>query len=205
MTIPELKRSFDTLEAQIPAILKMGTETQRIRKFQETWRSIFGRPVESSAAAAYLQVKSRQGSAEERGGHQGTRKKGRRTGQAGGAAALAGAPLDFQLRPGVDGVHGSFPPYVASGFSFYNTINQPAMFKDCGVQDITPKVPASLGSNEVAAQQGGSLLGDAAAAFLGRPFASTPVPSIGKDFQDMWLGREVGPSPAPEQNKLHYV
>jgi hypothetical protein len=155
--------------------------------------------VETSAAAAYLQVKGRESG--RRAGA--TRKKGRKANQ-GGGGALAGAPLDFQLRPGVDGGHGTFPSYVAGGLSFYNTINQQAMFKDCGTQDITPQVPASLGSNEVAKQGGGGVLADAASALLGRPFTATPVPSIGKDFQDMWFGREVGPSPAPEQNRLEY-
>jgi hypothetical protein len=200
MTIPELKRSFDSLESHVASILKM-PEAQRVRKFQEAWRSIFGRPVESSAAAAYLQVKERESGRAAGSAASKTRKRGRGGAQAGGAA-LAGAPLDFQLRPGVDGAHGSFPPYISSGFGFYNTVNQEAMFKDCGVQDITPKVPVSIGTNQV--QGGGSLIGDALSAIAGRPFTSSSVPSIGKDFQDMWMGREVGPSPGPEQNRLQY-
>ena len=198
MTIPELKHSFDALEAEVAEILKH-PDHQQIREFQQAWRKIFGRPVDAAAASAYLQVKSTPSglanSAKTR--RSATAASKRMKGGAGAAAALAGSPLDFQMRPGVDGVHGSFPPYISSGFSFYNTVNQNAMFKDCGVQDITPKIAADLGSNQV----GGGLFTDAVASITGRPFTSdSAVPSIGKDFQDMWMGRSAGPSPAPEDN-----
>ncbi len=189
-SIPELKRSFDALEHAVSTILSAPTSPkQRVKRFQEAWRRIFGRPVEATAAEAYLQVKSR--------GHRG---KTRRA-QKGGAAALAGAPLDFQTRPGIDGVHGSFPGYVNAGLGFYNTINQDSLFKSCGVQDITPKVPVSIGSNEF--QKGGGILttiGDAIFATTARPISSSMPPSIASDLQNYLQGRPAMPSPAPEQN-----
>jgi hypothetical protein len=194
-TIPELKQSFDALERKVAEILRAGGEQkQRVRKFQEAWRSIFGRPVEAAAAEAYLQVKART-----------LPKVGAKTrkSQRGGAGgALAGAPLDFQTRPGVDGVHGSFLPYLTKGLDFYNTINQQGMFKGCGTEDITPKIPASLGSNLVG---GGSLLSDAAFVATTRPAAASSPPSLLNDLQTAWQGRSLGASPAPDQNPLKYI
>jgi len=185
MTIPELKRSFDAVEEKVAEILKSGgTPAQRVKKFQVEWRKIFGRPVDAKAAEAYLQVKSRKGAK----AFKKTRKAGRH--QKGGAAGtLAGAPLDYQTRPGIDGVHGSFPQYVSQGMSFYNTINQEGMFKDCGTQDITPKVPVDLGSNKV----GGGML------------TSTSPSTFLQDLQDNWLGKTLGQSPAADQTQLKYM
>lgn len=192
-TIPELKRSFDTLEKDVSAILRDTlSQPQRVKRFQEVWRRIFGRPVDASAASAYLAVKARRV-----GGK--TRKGGKQNGGA-AAAALAGAPLDFQTRPGVDGAYGSFNQYITNGFGFYNTINQNAMSKECGMVDITPRVPAELGSNKV----GGGMIGDALAAIGTRPATAAAPPSFTQDLQDMWSGRPVGQSPAAEQTRLAY-
>ena len=188
--IPELKRSFDQLERAVSTIIKQTPSTkERVKKLQEVWRKIFGRPVEAIAAEAYIQVMAR------------TRKGGKTRKQSGGSAALAGAPLDFQTRPGVDGVHGSFPPYLTNGLSFYNTINQEGMFKGCGTENITPNVPASLGSN----QFGGATLGDGL--FLGttRPVDATIPASIFQDVQTAFQGRPLGASPDASQNHLKYV
>ncbi len=169
MSIPELKKTFDALDHATADILaKRHTLPQQVKEFQAVWRRLFGRPVERPAAEAYLQVKAR-----------GKSRRGTRKAQRGGAA-LAGAPLDFQTRPGIDGVHGSFPQYLTSGLSFYNSINQQAMFKDCGVKDITPAVPADLGSNK--AQGGGGFFSqapDAIFAIANRPFGSSSPPSVG--------------------------
>jgi hypothetical protein len=195
-TIPELKRSFDAIEAEATAILKeTPNKAQRIKKFQEAWKKIFGRPVEATAADAYLTIKARKPSF--------AGKKTRRAKQRGGSAgALAGAPLDYATRPGVDGVYGSFPQYMSQGLSFYNTINQNAMLKDCGVpaKDITPNVPADMGSN----QFGGGILGDAISALSARPVTASSPPGILQDMQDAWSGRPLGQSPSPDQTQLHY-
>lgn len=191
-SIPELKRSFDALESEVGRILRNPNEAQRIRQFQEAWRRIFGRPVEPIAASAYLQVKSR-----DKG-----RGKSRKAQKGGMGGAIAGAPLDFQTRPGVDGVHGSFPPYITQGFGFYNTVNQEGMVKDCGIVDITPKVPADLGSNEF--QKGGGMLTDAVSAVLSRPMVSSSPSGFMDEMQAAWKGRDPSPSPAPEENPLKY-
>jgi hypothetical protein len=188
-TIPALKRSFDSLEHAVSDILRSRDgQKQRVKRFQEVWRKIFGRPVDAAAAEAYLQVKAR--------GARGTRRSKK---QRGGAATLAGAPLDFQTRPGVDGVHGSFPQYVGSGLGFYNTVNQNAMFKGCGTQDISPSVGADMGSNKVGGGVVESTM-DAIYSLTTRPFATTIPPSLPVQAQAQWLGQPAYPPSAPEQN-----
>ena len=186
---PSLKHSFDVLEHEVAKILKAGHDPKkRIREFQAVWRKIFGRPVEAIAAEAYLQVKMKPNT------------PGRTRRQKGGSP-LAGAPLDFTTRPGVDGVHGSFPPYLTSGLSFYNTINQDQLNKGVGLGAFEPAVPASLGSN----QAGGSALYDAAFLATTRPAAPTSPPSMIDDLQTWAQGRPLGASPDPAQNQLKYM
>jgi hypothetical protein len=196
LSLPELKGSFDQLRKGCHSILRNTKETkQRIKQFQALWRGIFHRPVEAAAADAYLRV---MGSSVARG--KTAKSKGTKR-QKGGAAPIAGAPLDFQTRPGADGVHGSFPQYMTNGLSFYNTINQEGMFKDCGLVDNTPRVPASLGSN----QAGGGLLSDAAFLATTRPQESAVPPNVIQDMQNSWQGRALGASPLANQNQLKYI
>jgi hypothetical protein len=199
ITIPELKESFDAVERKTAEILRSDASKQvKVRRFQEAWRSIFGRPVDASAAEAYLAVKSHSLPKREKGQ---TRKQGRK--QRGGAAGapLAGAPVDFQTRPGVDGSYGNFLPYVARGFGFYDTVNQQGLFKGCGTENITPAVAADMGSNKV----GGGMIADALSAFGSRPIEASSPPSILSDIQTSMQGRELGQSPLPDQNRLRLM
>jgi len=197
ITIPELKASFDAIERKTAEILRSDADKKaKIRRFQEAWRGIFGRPVEAHAAEAYLAVKEHTLPRQQKGK---TRKAGKQRGGAG--AALAGAPLDFQTRPGVDGTHGTFLPYVTQGLGFYNSINQQSLFKGCGTENITPAVPADLGSNKV----GGGMLSDAWTAISTRPATANSPPSILNDIQTAMQGRQLGASPAPDQNQLRLI
>ena len=193
MTLPELKSTFDQLRKNSQEILRGTKDTkQRIRKFQALWKELFHRPVDAMAAESYLRVM-------EKGRHSQTRNAKKK--QKGGA--LSGAPLDFQTRPGVDGVHGSFPAYLTGGLSFYNTINQEGMFKDCGIQDITPAVPYTMGSNK--ALVGGGILGDAAFLATTRPVESSVPPSVIQDIQTVMQARNLGQSPRANQTSLKYI
>lgn len=188
--IPTLKHSFDVLEHEVAKIIReVDNPKQRVRKFQEVWKKIFGRPVEAVAAEAYLLVKAK-------GNTRGKTRKAQK-----GGAALAGAPLDFQTRPGVDGVHGSFPQYVTSGLSFYNTINQDQLNKGVGLSAFEPAVPADMGSNLA----GGGALGDAAFVALTRPASAVSPPSVINDIQTALQGRPLGASPDASQNHLKYM
>jgi len=196
MSIPELKHAFDALDSETRRILKtVASKESQIKEFQRLWRRLFGRPVRPAAAEAYLAMKRSAPVAGVRGK---TRKALK-----GGAAPLAGAPLDYTLRPGIDGVHGSFPTYQAQGLSFYNTVNQEGMVQECGVKDITPQVPADLGSNKF--QAGGGPLADLAQVISNRPFAASSPPTPQQDMADYWSGKGLGASPDPSQTRLRYV
>lgn len=205
LSLPELKGSFDRLRKECSEILRGKKDTkQRIKEFQKLWKDIFHHPVDATAAEAYLRV---MGSSVARGktakGRASTKK------QKGGAAPIAGAPIDFQTRPGLDGVHGSFPQYLTAGLGFYNTINQEGMFKDCGVVDNTPVVPESIGSNKVGgggkSAKGGGIISDFMTLATTRPIESTVPANPLQDAQTAWGGRALGASPLPEQNPLKYV
>lgn len=190
VTLPELKATFDQLRKHCHEILRSTKDTkQRIRKFQAVWKELFHRPVDAMAAESYLRVMDKKAS---------SRNTKKAKNQKGGR--MDGSPLDFQTRPGIDGVHGSFPAYLTGGLSFYNTINQEAMFKDCGTQDITPAVPYDMGSNKV-----GGGLSDVLFLATTRPSDSASPPSAIEDAQTFAQGRLLGASPNASQNPLRYV
>jgi len=188
MRIPELKMAFDGLNSQISSVLRQGlSEKEQVRKVQSIWKSIFHRPVSYQAAEAYLKLK---------GSTKGRRGKTRKA-QKGGAAALAGAPLDYTTRPGVDGVYGQFPAYQTAGLKFYDSINQEGMFQECGTKDFSAHVPASIGSGQLG---GGTTLSDGMRAVSTIPTASPPT--VVNDMTTYWQGKPLGPSSAPNQQAL---
>ena len=187
-TLPELKGIFTSLRKGTLEILKSSSSTkERITKFKKLWFTLMHSPVEPIAAEAYLRVMETGSS----------RKNTTRRAQKGGAAAgMSGAPLDFQTRPGVDGVYGSFPQYQTGGLSFYDTINKQGMFQECGRVDNTPFVPESISSNKV--QGGGGVLttlSDAVTLATTRPFVAQPVPSVGQTAVAALHGMPLPPSP----------
>jgi len=196
-TLVELKSVFDRIRKGAAVILRESTnKKQRIKKFQALCKDLFEYPVEPMAAEAYLSVIERGDS------RRGTRRK-----QKGGMA-----PPDFQTRPGIDGVHGSYPQYLTSGLGFMDTVNKEGMFQGCGKVDTTPVVPESIGSNKFSGGGGAppgtsvlTTLGDAL--FLGttHPSPSTVPANPIQDMQDNWLGKNMGASPRPEQNPLKYI
>lgn len=192
LSIPELKAAFDALEQETRVILRETNIEKQKKQFQAAWKRIFHRPVSAEAAESYLSVK--------RAAPVPRVKNATRRLKGGGAGApLAGAPLDYTTRPGVDGVHVSVPQYLTSGLSFYNQINQEAMLKDCGHQDITPKVPISIGSNEV--MKGGYRSDMGMAMF--RPAAATVPMNPLQAVQTYWMGKSLaGSSPDPSETKL---
>ena len=189
-TLPVLKQSFDEIEHEASIILKeIDNPKERVRKFQQVWRRVFGGPVEAVAAEAYLEVKGK------------SRNKNTRKRQKGGAAPIAGAPIDFQTRPGIDGVHGSYPQYLTSGLSFYNTINQDQLNKGVGLSAFNPAVPNDMGSNQV----GGDLVSNAAFLSTTRPALSMSPASVMNDIQTSLQGRPLSASPDPSQTHLKFM
>lgn len=138
LTIPQLRKSFDHIDGWVESHLKKtGAVKSLIPAFQKEWKKTFHHEVNSKAAEAYLSIKHRSA----------PRKTKKQRG--GSAAPLAGAPLDYMTRQGVYGVYGNFPAYVSSGLTFYDQINQDSLTAQCGKENITPKLPADMGSNLV--------------------------------------------------------
>jgi len=125
----------------------------------------------------------------------GTRKN-KNGGQKGGYA-LAGAPLDYVTRAGVDTVYGNFPEYQSAGLKFYDTVNQQGMFQECGTKDITPNIYGS-GSGSGPSQSGGTM-SDYLHAKLLSPSAPGTPPNVFSNSQQALSGRPMGASPAPYQ------
>lgn len=186
LTIPELRKAFDAIDAKVEQLRGADKSTQ-ISEFKKTWKSVFGRDVSTKAVEAYLHVKLSVGK-----GKKATRKMKKQR----GGAVLAGAPLDYQLRPGIDGPHGVYPAYVEKGLTFYDSINQIGMKAECGVKDFTPNVPKDMGSNQV----GGAnvTFKDFASAMTFKPFDSTVPSSVFQDIRTAYLGKDLPPSPAVE-------
>lgn len=193
-TLVELKSVFDRVRKGALAILKETSDKkQRIKKLQALLKEQFHHPVQPMAAEAYLSVIEKGA-----GAKRGTRRRKQKGGM---------APLDFQTRPGIDGVHGSFPQYLTGGLSFYNTVNQEGMFQGCGKVDTTPAVPVSIGSNQAggAGVSMGTVLGDALSLATTRPFSSSSPPSVAQDIQTITQGRDLSASPRADQNLLKFI
>jgi len=153
LTIPELRKAFDHMDKVVESLKKVSKHSfsDAVVSYREEWRKTFKRDLPPADAAAYLKF---------RFGVKPTRSMTRRSRMRGGASLpLAGAPLDYQTRPGVDGVYGNFPTYQTQGLDrFYGS----AISADCGKPNSFP----TDGSG--ASQEGGGAL-DA----LFRPLAAT--------------------------------
>jgi len=196
MTIPQLRKAFDHIERFTQSLLHSTKDTDDRRKaFQKEWMKVFHREVDDKSANAYLQFEEKKG-----------KKTGKTKKQKGGAAPLSGAPLDYSTRPGIDGLYGTFPAYVSSGLAFYNDINKEAPLAGCGVENTTPKVPLSIGSNEVQKggrrtrknrrQDGGAFpsISEFAQALTFRPITSTNPPTMAYTAQMDYKGLPSPPS-----------
>jgi hypothetical protein len=192
MTVPELRRSFEHVERWVKS---HGAD---VEGFQMMWKKTFGKEVSKEAAKDYLQFVHAKGK------------------QSGGGQVMAPAPLGYDLRAGADIPYGSFPKYVSDGFGFANMDSLTAV-----KEDITPKLPADLGSNLVGGakkkrvgktrkskkQSGGGLpsITTAVAEFLTRPFGMGAPPTASQDAQMLAKGHAGFPSPRPEINDLQFT
>lgn len=143
LSIPQLRKSFDHIDSWVESHVKKGKRGQikeLVPAFQKEWKKTFHKTVDAKAAEAYLTLKAHSAPRLTRKQH-------------GGTQALTGAPLDYMTRQGVYGVYGAFPEYVSSGLRFYNDINQDSLTANCGKENITPNIPADMGSNQF--QKGG--------------------------------------------------
>lgn len=191
MTVPELRRSFEHVERWVKS---HGAD---VEGFQTMWKKTFGKEVSKEAAKDYLQFVH-------------AKDKGK---QSGGGQDMTPAPLGYDLRAGADIPYGSFPAYVTGGFGFANMDSLTAV-----KEDITPKLPADLGSNLVggakkkripktrkAKKQSGGGIGSVFTEFLTRPFGMSSPLTFSQDAQMLSKGVTGLASPRPEINDLQFT
>ena len=173
LTIPQLRKAFEEIDDETHKILsKHPINESSIKEFQKCWKNIFGKHIDNSTAKSYLDIQTK-----------GKKKtKGKKTRKQHGGVA----PIDFQTRPGIDGTHGTFLPYISSGFKFYDQINNIAMDSSCGKENITPSLNEDMGSNQV--HKGGQRL-----------IAPSIPASYTQDLQDKMMFRPLGASPDPTE------
>lgn len=175
LTIPQLRKAFDHMDQVVEGLRSSSKHSfsDAVMKYREEWRKTFKRDLSPADAEAYLKfrfgVKSMK-----------TRKHRHR----GGAIQnpLAGAPLDYATRPGVDGVYGQFPAYQTAGLDRYYSS---AITADCGKPNSFPT------DGSAASQAGGGFMDG-----LFRPFASSNPPSM--IYQPMMENKGVAAYPTSD-------
>ena len=193
-TIPQLRKAFDHIE-------KIAKEGASLETFQDEWKKVFSHDIDAQAAQSFLRFHSKKN-------------RTKKNKQKGGAAPLAGAPLDYTTRPGTyDTPYGSFLDYLSSGFNFYDKINTNSFVPtQCGKENITPQLAANMGSNKVGGgktrrrQRGGAFpsLSELATALSFRPMPSTSPTTVLQDAQTAFKGQTLPPSPSPADGTPPY-
>jgi hypothetical protein len=177
-----------------------GTIQTKVTKFQSEWRKTFHRKIDSSAAEAYLsfiaKVPGAAGSKKQSGG--------------------SGAPINYEMQPGVEGVYGKFPAYLANGLDaglgYHNS-----QMDLCGKVDTTPPGASATGFGSVSQnlvggqrrrkytlrkQRGGVAFLDS---FMQRPLTSDVPTSVATDAMFSWKGVPAPASPDPSQTTHSYL
>lgn len=155
LTIPQLRKAFDHMDKVVESLRKTAKHSfsDAVVAYREEWRKTFKRDLPPADAASYLKFRY--------GLKTGMTRRSKTRG--GAMAAMAGAPLDYQLRAGVSGVYGNFPTYQTQGLDRYYSS---AISSDCGKPNGFPT------DGSAASQAGGGML-DA----LFRPL-SPPSPHV---------------------------
>lgn len=223
-SIPELRRSFEHIESYVNGkIAQKESKEKLVKDLRKEWSKVFFKDLDKKSAESFVSDRL-------------NRKHKRRT-LRGGAAPLAGAPLDYTTRQGVylapgqiptvtghlplsDGSlsnYGSFVPYVDKGF--WNPEIAQSYDPVPGQMRFPPSVPAGMGSNifkggkrqirqtRKGKRNGGGLIqnmGTVLSQAFSHPASPSAPPTILKDAQDMWYGKNVGPSPDQVQRGLEY-
>ncbi len=143
-TIPELRDAFERIEGFARDLVKGGDSSKaQASKLAAEWKSVFGRKLDTKSAEQYLEFIAGDASSTVASPETTKRSKTRKAKRSmtGGAAPVAGAPLDYQTRPGIDGPYGNFPPYVDGGFG----VGVPAISQN---YIMTPKLLPTLDAGE---------------------------------------------------------
>ena len=141
LTIPQLRKAFDHMDKVVERLRKTAKHSfsDAVVAYREEWRKTFKRDLPPADAAAYLKFRY--------GLKAGMTRRSKTRG--GAVGAMAGAPLDYQLRAGVSGAYGNFPTYQTQGLDRYYSS---AINADCG------KVNGFPTDGSAASQAGGGVL-----------------------------------------------
>lgn len=147
MAIPELRRAFEHIEAYAR------THAHDVDGLRAEWKRVFYKPLDKPSAEEYLKHMNNYSSpVEERRGA--TRKLRRGYAAQGGSAPLAGAPIGYDMRPGIHitagidaGSYAGVPKYVASGF--WNPEIAQTYDPVPGQTAYPTRTPAGMGENTV--------------------------------------------------------
>lgn len=197
-SIPELRRSFEHVEDfLLRKAHSNDSHPDIVKDFQKEWRKVFHKEIDKKSAEAYVDHVLLQAKTSKRYLRHTKKHKG---GQ---------APLNYITRPGLYPPPGQIPPnaygdileYVSKGF--WNP--EPAQQYDpVPGQTIYPtSVPTEMGNNTV--QKGGKRGTRKLRKSGGTRLIPASVPtSILQDAQDMFYGKQVGPSPDQTQRLPNY-
>ena len=213
MTIPELRRSFEHIEDFLTKELNSkASKGEIVTHLQKEWEDVFFKPLNRKAAEAYVEhvmtYKSRRL----------TRKSGKKHG---GAEPLAGAPLDYNTRPGLYIQPAAIPPnaygnildYVSKGF--WNPEQAHSYDPVPGQTHYVTSVPKGMGENTFIKggskktrklrRTGGNLAQIGATLSQVSHVPGSVPPSNLQNLQSMWQGKNVGPSPDQIQREPQYM
>lgn len=145
MGLKKLRGSFDHMEKFVEHLRPKAKHSfsDAVSAYKTEWHRVFKKEISPADASSYLKF---------RFGLKGKKGMTRRSHMRGGAYAatpLGGAPLDYSLRAGVNGVYGQFPTYQQQGLDRYYGS---ALSADCGKPNGFPTDGSS------ASQKGGGLL-----------------------------------------------
>ena len=148
--LKKLRAAFDSMEKFVD---KLGPKVKHsfsdaVSAYREEWRRVFKRDISPADAAAYLKFRFNL---------KGKSAMTRRSKMRGGSHVppLAGAPLDYQMRAGVNGVYGNFPSYQQEGLDRYYGS---ALSADCGKPNGFPTDGSAASQAGGSPQQGGGVM-----------------------------------------------
>jgi hypothetical protein len=224
LTIPELRRAFEHIENFVVANM-LSPRKELVEGLQKEWKLTFHKELSRADAEAYVDhVKTMHKVTEAM-----TRKRKHRLQAGGGAAPLAGAPLDYMTRPGLyitpgvnQGSYALVPAYVDKGF--WNPEPGHSYDPVPGQTRFPTLTPAGMGSNLVGdigkqsqgggarrrrkTLRGGATFLDAgltaAKQLMMRPIPSSQPPSALQDLQTAAYAQPLGPSPEASQPAYRY-
>ena len=233
-SIPELRRSFEHIEEYVDKKIALKeSKEQLIKDLRKEWSKVFLKELDKKSAEAFVgdrmgkKHSSRHRTARRYGGA-GAQLANTATPIAGSPldyttrAGIYLAPGQIPdkaghlpLSDGGKSNFGSYVQYVDKGF--WNP--EPGRSYDPvpGQTRFPTSVPVGMGSNAVhfgakgggrnrsrKVRRGGSLSGALLQQAFTRPIPSSSPPGILQDMQDLWHGKQVGPSPDQVQRGVNY-